>query len=1020
MKLTKSLLVFIFFTSITFAQTEADRLKIIAATNVTELNRLVPIYDSIFKAQKAAAWNMAATKNWKTKFTTVNGGLKELIRLDENNNPIYFTTDNVGAALTTRANRLNSGGSLGLSLDGQNMTIGIWDGGKVRDTHNLLTGRVTQVDNASVLSAHATHVSGTMMGNATASASAKGMASQANLKAYDWDGDVSEVANAAANGLLVSNHSYGYDPDTVSLTKWGRYDSDAKAFDNVMFNAPYYQFVNSAGNSRNGGYNDSKNGYDLLAGKSVSKNAIIVAAVRQVTNYTSASSVVMSSFSSWGPTDDGRIKPDICGKGVNVRSSTSNSDNSYSSYNGTSMASPNVAGTLLLLQQHHKNVKGGFMKAATLRGLAIHTADEAGTDSGPDYQFGWGLLNAEKAANLITNEGTQSYIQENTLLQGKTYSFDIQPLSPSQPIVATICWTDPAGQIISGSVVDLATPNLVNDLDIRITKNNQTFFPWKLNPAEVDAAATQGDNIVDNVEKIEVLNPSGTYTVTVSHKGTLLHALQNYSLIISGVAAKPMLLSTDSSVLNRNCLGTDETTFTYQLKTPAAFSETATFNIAGLPSGTTAVFAPNTMTADGTGSVTITGLGATPTGTYPLTLNAASGSYNAALSLNLVVQSGLTDGPALNTPVNNATIDYTNPTLTWENIGPNVANYTIEIAKDDSFTTNLQTFTSSTNQIDMNALDYGTNYFWRVKSNNVCSASNYSSTYQFTTLCSNSTVITVSNITTNSALATWTNPNGSSTFEVLIVPQGNPPSGTYQTVTTNSYTFNNLNSYSNYDVYVRASCSNNSFSASSSTEFATLINHCVDGVFFDSGGTNGNYSNNENRTITITPMNAGEKASVTFTSFDLEDQVDRLTIFNGPNTTYPFIVEEYGFTGTNNPGTITSTDPTGTLTFLFYSDGLNTASGWNATVNCAQLSVADAVKNTLQYYPNPAKSVIHFNSPEAIKSVSIYTMLGQWIRTEKPDTNHSAMDISMLSDGQYLFKIETASTFSTVKMLKKN
>jgi len=258
MKLTKSLLVFIFFTSVTFAQTEADRLKIIAATNVTELNRLVPIYDSIFKAQKAAAWNMAATKNWKTKFTTINGGIKELMRLDENNNPIYFTTDNVGAALTTRANRLNSGGSLGLSLDGQNMTIGIWDGGKVRDTHNLLTGRVTQVDNASVLSAHATHVSGTMMGNATASASAKGMASQANLKAYDWDSDVSEVANAATNGLLVSNHSYGYDPDTVSLSKWGRYDSDAKAFDNVMFNAPYYQFVNSAGNSRNGGYNDSK------------------------------------------------------------------------------------------------------------------------------------------------------------------------------------------------------------------------------------------------------------------------------------------------------------------------------------------------------------------------------------------------------------------------------------------------------------------------------------------------------------------------------------------------------------------------------------------------------------------------------------------------------------------------------------------------------------------------------------------------------------------------------------------
>ena len=314
MKTKITLLLLLVATYCSYSQTEAQRINIIAQTNVAELNRMAPIYDSIFKAQKLEAVRLAAIKGWKLTKKLPNGGISELIRVDEEGNPIYFSTENAGAAITTRANRLNTGGSLGLNLDGQNMNIRIWDGGKVRSTHVLLVGRVTQVDNASALSSHATHVSGTMMGNGTANLVAKGMASQANLRAYDWDSDTSEVTTAAANGLLISNHSYGNDPDFVPVQRWGKYDVDARSFDKIMFNAPFYLFVNSAGNSRNGGYNDAKDGYDLLSGKSTSKNGMIVAAVNQVTNYTSPSSVVMSNFSSWGPTDDGRIKPDISRK----------------------------------------------------------------------------------------------------------------------------------------------------------------------------------------------------------------------------------------------------------------------------------------------------------------------------------------------------------------------------------------------------------------------------------------------------------------------------------------------------------------------------------------------------------------------------------------------------------------------------------------------------------------------------------------------------------------------------------
>jgi len=135
MKSTKILLLSLFSFTFSFAQTEADKVKIIAETNVTELNRIAPIYDSIYKANKQHALELAAVKGWQEFIEKPNGGKAELVSVDEFDNPIYYTTDNAGAALTTRANRLNTGGSLGLQLDGQNMTIGVWDGGKVRSTN---------------------------------------------------------------------------------------------------------------------------------------------------------------------------------------------------------------------------------------------------------------------------------------------------------------------------------------------------------------------------------------------------------------------------------------------------------------------------------------------------------------------------------------------------------------------------------------------------------------------------------------------------------------------------------------------------------------------------------------------------------------------------------------------------------------------------------------------------------------------------------------------------------------------
>lgn len=1001
-----------------YAQTEADKIKIIAETNVTELNRLAPIYDSIYKANKTRAMQLAAIKGWEEFIVKPNGGKAELVSVDEFDNPIYYTTFNAGAAITTRANRLNTGGSLGLQLDGQNMTVGVWDGGKVRSTHQLISGRVTQVDNPTSVSDHATHVSGTVMGG-TASATAKGMASQANLRAYDWTTDTFEVTQAAANGLLVSNHSYGSDPATVPVYKWGKYDADAKTFDNIMFNAPFYLFVNSAGNSRNAGYNTTKNGYDLLSGKSTSKNGLIVAAVNQVSNYTSPTSVSMSNFSSWGPTDDGRVKPDICGKGVNVRSCTANSDTSYSSYSGTSMSSPNVAGTLLLLQQHFKNVKGGFMRSATLRGMAIHTADEAGSSAGPDYRFGWGLLNAERAAVMITNDGVDAMIKENTLIQGNSYTFNFEPNDETKSIIGTICWTDPTGTIINNSITDFFAPALVNDLDFRLSKANTVYFPWKLNPSLVTAAATKADNSVDNVEKIDVAAGAGTYTVTINHKGSLMNALQKYSLLLSNIKGKPILLSSNEKMTNQICLGSATTSFQFQLEALPTFSGIAQFSVEGLPSGVVANFQSNELNSSSSNVLTLTNLENVPAGTYNLIVAATSGSTVTNLFYTLIVQSPLLTVPALSSPVDNAVIATNSTTLVWDNMGDNVESYSIEVSKDPAFTTSIQTYTSLTNQLALSNLVFGTTYYWRVNAANECGLSSFSTVNSFTTACSSNLVITVSNVTVSGATFSWTNPNGSDFFEVLVVPAGNPATGTYTTVNTTSYTVSGLDSFGSYDFYVRASCAGDSFSNLVTKPFNTLINHCVDGVFFDSGGPNANYSNSEYYTTTMNPINAGDQVSVTFTSFNLENGIDRLTIYNGPSNTSPFILEQYGFTGTNSPGTVTSTDASGKLTFVFYSDGANTAPGFTANVTCANLATTQVTKSKFIYYPNPAQDELHFDAVETIQTISAYNLLGQMVLKQNVNNRKAEINTESLAPGTYLFKVQTSSATESVKINKE-
>jgi hypothetical protein len=158
-------------------------------------------------------------------------------------------------------------------------------------------------------------------------------------------------------------------------------------------------------------------------------------------------------------------------------------------------------------------------------------------EMGPDYIYGWGLLNMEKAGKVILNTSKSNLLQEKSLAQGAT-STQTVVASGQEPLRVTIVWTDPEGTITSTSASNLnnRTPKLINDLDVRVSDGTSNYLPFTLNPEKPSDLATTGDNIRDNIEQILINNPlpGVTYTITVSHKGTLTNSKQDFSLIVSG------------------------------------------------------------------------------------------------------------------------------------------------------------------------------------------------------------------------------------------------------------------------------------------------------------------------------------------------------------------------------------------------------------------------------------------------------------------------------------------------------
>lgn len=545
--------------------------------------------------RRADAQTKAQARGLPLRITRPNGAVQEIADFD-GETPLYFTTNNANAAISTGANLVRTAHT----VDGSTMTVGVWDGGSARTTHQEFGTRATSLDGAGIID-HATHVAGTI-GAAGTVASAKGMAPSAKIDSYDWNSDVTEMTSRAATApgqadkLYLSNHSYNfvtgwnYVNNGTRVWEWygngtaatsieqdyGRYHTTTREHDALIYNAPYYLIFRSAGNERTdnptngqlvaltpgsntvaafdstthpGGDGQYRGGFETIGFAALSKNVVTIGSASDAvtSGVRDPSKANVSSFSSWGPTDDGRIKPDLVANGEAVYSPLSGSNTSYGSFWGTSMATPNTTGSTALLIEHYANLfSNGALRASTMKGLLIQTADDRG-NPGPDYKYGWGLVDAKEASDLISDHKTyperelitEATLNTTTITHTKNFVWN-----GTSPIRATVCWTDPAGTATSTS--DLRSPRLVNNLDLKIiAPGGSEYFPFVMpfvgtwTQASMNANATTGINNTDNVEQVLITAPptTGTYQVVVSYSGNLTNNAQDFGLIVSGASS---------------------------------------------------------------------------------------------------------------------------------------------------------------------------------------------------------------------------------------------------------------------------------------------------------------------------------------------------------------------------------------------------------------------------------------------------------------------------------------------------
>lgn len=443
------------------------------------------------------------------------GKLTELASLDAVAfvNEISPPLESLNGTVRTRLH-VNEVQTAPYNLSGDGVRILVFDGGLVDATHADFGNRVTALETGTVEN-HATHVAGTVGGDGTNSAgNQRGMATAATIISgvydacvpfcfYNSPNDVSPdyIAARTQFDIELTTNSMGANvsPNSYPCSWFGDYELTSRILDGMVrqtVNRPLLQFW-AAGNER-GDPGCAVATYRCMSIPASAKNIITIGAT--------GSTDAVASFSSFGPTDDGRLKPEVVATGVNVNSCSPGGG--YEVMSGTSMATPASAGVAcLVLEQWHTQYPGApDPLPETMKALFINSATDLGT-AGPDYQTGYGIVNALRAVQQLQAGG----VLEGELDISEIYVHNFTVPASTPTLDVSLAWSDVPAM---GNV----TPTLVNDLDLVLVSPTGTqFLPWTLNPATPSAAATFGDDSVNVCERVRVANPeAGEWTLRVT------------------------------------------------------------------------------------------------------------------------------------------------------------------------------------------------------------------------------------------------------------------------------------------------------------------------------------------------------------------------------------------------------------------------------------------------------------------------------------------------------------------------
>ncbi len=432
------------------------------------------------------------------------------------------------------------------NLDGSGVTAFIYDAGTARASHNDFSGRVTVLDNSG-MNFHSTHVAGTVGGDGSVNINNRGMAPGVTLltSGFEYDGSgtflytnpgdlEADYTMAIGLGADVSNNSIGSNvgPNGFPCSWEGDYGLTAATIDAVITGSaggPIRIFW-AAGNERGSGCGS---GYNTSPPPGNNKNAITVGALN-------SNNDSMTSFSSWGPADDGRMRPVISAPGCQssgdfgVTSTDSASDNAYSTLCGTSMASPTACGVgALILEDYRAHFVGQPDPSnQMMKAWLCQTSVDLG-NTGPDNSYGYGSIRAVDTIDFVR----QGSFEEGSVDNGGVQTFTINVAAGTPELKITIAWDDVPG-------TPNTIPSLVNDLDLVVLDpSGVRHYPWTVDPADPGSPAvrTQEDHL-NNIEQVQVSNPAaGTWNIQVA--GTSVPQGPQGFAICSTPALGPGLLS---------------------------------------------------------------------------------------------------------------------------------------------------------------------------------------------------------------------------------------------------------------------------------------------------------------------------------------------------------------------------------------------------------------------------------------------------------------------------------------------